>query len=83
MCFPFRMLAKGELVSLLQKCVEILQLSKSRKMKNALVQLEELVARFKQLDSELKIWFCVISIQEEIARRWYNREGGGVLNQTV
>uniref|UniRef100_A0AAX7VH05 Origin recognition complex subunit 3 n=1 Tax=Astatotilapia calliptera TaxID=8154 RepID=A0AAX7VH05_ASTCA len=69
-CFPFRMLAKGELVSLLQKCVEILQLSKSKKMKNALVQLEELLARFKQLD-------------KEIASRWYNREGGGVLNQTT
>uniref|UniRef100_A0AAX7TXV4 Origin recognition complex subunit 3 n=1 Tax=Astatotilapia calliptera TaxID=8154 RepID=A0AAX7TXV4_ASTCA len=41
----------GELVSLLQKCVEILQLSKSKKMKNALVQLEELLARFKQLDT--------------------------------
>lgn len=54
-CFPFRMLAKGELVSLLQKCVEILQLSKSKQMKNALVQLEELLARFKQLDSKLKI----------------------------
>lgn len=54
-CFPFRVLAKGELVSLLQKCVEILQLSKSKKMKNALVQLEELLARFKQLDSKLKI----------------------------
>uniref|UniRef100_A0AAX7VN20 Origin recognition complex subunit 3 n=1 Tax=Astatotilapia calliptera TaxID=8154 RepID=A0AAX7VN20_ASTCA len=39
-CFPFRMLAKGELVSLLQKCVEILQLSKSKKMKNALTLLE-------------------------------------------
>ncbi|XP_004540534.2 origin recognition complex subunit 3 [Maylandia zebra] len=46
-----KMLAKGELVSLLQKCVEILQLSKSKKMKNALVQLEELLARFKQLDT--------------------------------
>uniref|UniRef100_A0A669AZ02 Origin recognition complex subunit 3 n=1 Tax=Oreochromis niloticus TaxID=8128 RepID=A0A669AZ02_ORENI len=40
MCFPSRMLAKGEMVSLLQKCVEILQLSKSKKMKNALTLLE-------------------------------------------
>uniref|UniRef100_A0A669EK56 Origin recognition complex subunit 3 n=1 Tax=Oreochromis niloticus TaxID=8128 RepID=A0A669EK56_ORENI len=35
-----KMLAKGEMVSLLQKCVEILQLSKSKKMKNALTLLE-------------------------------------------
>ena len=47
------MLAKDELITLLQRCVEILQPVKSKKMKNALVQLEELLARFKQLDSKL------------------------------
>uniref|UniRef100_A0A3Q0T8K2 Origin recognition complex subunit 3 n=1 Tax=Amphilophus citrinellus TaxID=61819 RepID=A0A3Q0T8K2_AMPCI len=46
-----KMLAKDELVALLQRCVEILQSSKSKNMKNALVQLEELLAKFKQLDS--------------------------------
>uniref|UniRef100_A0A669DSS3 Origin recognition complex subunit 3 n=1 Tax=Oreochromis niloticus TaxID=8128 RepID=A0A669DSS3_ORENI len=51
MCFPSRMLAKGEMVSLLQKCVEILQLSKSKKMKNALVQLEELLTLLEMNES--------------------------------
>uniref|UniRef100_A0A3Q2PFU9 Origin recognition complex subunit 3 n=1 Tax=Fundulus heteroclitus TaxID=8078 RepID=A0A3Q2PFU9_FUNHE len=45
-----RMLAKDELISLLQKCAEVLQPVKSKQMKNARVQLEELLAKFKQLD---------------------------------
>uniref|UniRef100_A0A3Q2PFB7 Origin recognition complex subunit 3 n=1 Tax=Fundulus heteroclitus TaxID=8078 RepID=A0A3Q2PFB7_FUNHE len=47
-----RMLAKDELISLLQKCAEVLQPVKSKQMKNARVQLEELLAKFKQLDGE-------------------------------
>ncbi|XP_028251389.1 origin recognition complex subunit 3 [Parambassis ranga] len=46
-----RMLAKDELIALLQKCAEILQPVKSKKMKNAFSQLEELLAKFKQLDA--------------------------------
>lgn len=51
--FLLRMLAKDELMSLLQRCSEVLQPVKSKKMKTALVQLEELLARFKQLDGKL------------------------------
>lgn len=47
------MLAKDELISLLQRCLEILQQSKSKKMKSALSQLTELLAKFKQLDGKL------------------------------
>lgn len=54
--FPVRMLAKDELISLLQKCAEILQAVKSKKMKRAFVQLEELLDKFKQLDSEQETW---------------------------
>lgn len=46
-----KMLAKEELITLLQRCAEILQSAKSKKMKKALVQLEELLAKFKQLDT--------------------------------
>lgn len=51
--FVLRMLAKDELISLVQRCVEILQPVKSKKMKNASVQLKELLAKLKQLDCEL------------------------------
>ncbi|KAM4723479.1 origin recognition complex subunit 3 [Anableps anableps] len=46
-----KMLAKDELISLLQRCAEVLQSIKSKKMRNALVQLEELLAKFKQLNA--------------------------------
>ncbi|PWA22601.1 hypothetical protein CCH79_00015144, partial [Gambusia affinis] len=46
-----KMLAKEELISLLQKCAEVLQPLKSKKMKNALVQLEELLDKLKQLNA--------------------------------
>ncbi|XP_035023733.2 origin recognition complex subunit 3 isoform X1 [Hippoglossus stenolepis] len=46
-----KMLAKEELITLLQRCAEILQQVKSKEMKNALIQLEELLAKFKQLDT--------------------------------
>ncbi|XP_061600272.1 origin recognition complex subunit 3 [Cololabis saira] len=46
-----KMLAKDELILLLQKCAEILKSVKSKSVKKALVQLEELLAKFKQLDS--------------------------------
>lgn len=52
MLFPSRMLAKDELITLLQRCAEILQLVKSKKMKNAVVQLKDLLTKFKQLDSK-------------------------------
>lgn len=51
--FSPRMLAKDELISLLQRCLEILQQSKSKKIKNAHSQLAELLAKFKQLDGKL------------------------------
>ncbi|KAF3844934.1 hypothetical protein F7725_008097 [Dissostichus mawsoni] len=46
-----KMLAKDELISLLKKCAEILQHSKSKNMKSALLQLEAMLAKFKQLDT--------------------------------
>ncbi|XP_067335443.1 origin recognition complex subunit 3 isoform X4 [Channa argus] len=46
-----KMLAKDELISLLQRCAEILQPVKSKIMKSALSQLQELLAKFKQLDT--------------------------------
>ncbi|XP_028995450.1 origin recognition complex subunit 3 isoform X2 [Betta splendens] len=46
-----KMLAKDELITLLQRCAEVLQRVKSKKMKNAVVQLEELLSKFKQLDT--------------------------------
>lgn len=50
------MLAKDELISLLQRCVEILEPSKSKKMKSALGHLTDLLAKFKQLDGKLSEW---------------------------
>lgn len=47
------MLAKDELISLLQRCLEILQQSKTKKIKSAHGRLAELLAKFKQLDGKL------------------------------
>lgn len=47
-----RVLSKDELIASLQRCVDILQVVKSKKMKKALVQLKELLAKFMQLDSK-------------------------------
>ncbi|XP_035466420.2 origin recognition complex subunit 3 isoform X2 [Scophthalmus maximus] len=49
-----KMLAKDELITLLQRCADILQSVKSKKMRTAHVQLEELLAKFKQLDSAVE-----------------------------
>ncbi|XP_070698589.1 origin recognition complex subunit 3 isoform X2 [Pempheris klunzingeri] len=46
-----KMLAKDQLIVLLQRCAEILQPVKSKRMKSALVQLEDLLVKFKQLDT--------------------------------
>ncbi|TKS86679.1 Origin recognition complex subunit 3 [Collichthys lucidus] len=46
-----KMLAKDELIALLERCVETLQPVKSKKMKSALVQLKDLLAKLKQLDT--------------------------------
>uniref|UniRef100_A0A8D0A5I4 Origin recognition complex subunit 3 n=1 Tax=Sander lucioperca TaxID=283035 RepID=A0A8D0A5I4_SANLU len=43
-----KMLAKDELIALLQRCAEILQPAKSKKIKSALVQLEDMLTKFKQ-----------------------------------
>ena len=48
------MLAKDELVTALRKCAEILKPGKTKKTRAALVQLEELLAKFSLLDSKLK-----------------------------
>ncbi|KAM4625985.1 origin recognition complex subunit 3 [Polymixia lowei] len=45
------MLAKDELVAALQRCTEILQPAKSKRMRDVLVQLEQLLTKFKQLDT--------------------------------
>lgn len=50
--FFIRILAKDELVALLQQCAETLQSAKSKKMKNALVQLQELLTNFRQMDGK-------------------------------
>ena len=52
MCFVHRMLAKDELIVMLQRCVEILRPVKSKKMKATLCQLEEMLVKFKQLDGK-------------------------------
>ncbi|KAK2825988.1 hypothetical protein Q5P01_020202 [Channa striata] len=49
-----KMLAKDELISLLQRCAEILQPVKSKTMKMALDQLQELLAKFEQLDTAVE-----------------------------
>uniref|UniRef100_UPI0037E95890 origin recognition complex subunit 3 isoform X2 n=1 Tax=Semicossyphus pulcher TaxID=241346 RepID=UPI0037E95890 len=54
-----KMLAKDELITLLQKCAEILQPVKSKKMKNARVHLEDLLAKFKQPDVAAEAPPCV------------------------
>ncbi|XP_068436671.1 origin recognition complex subunit 3 isoform X2 [Clinocottus analis] len=46
-----KMLAKEQLIALLLRCGEILQAAKSKKIKLALVQLEDMLAKFKQLDT--------------------------------
>ncbi|XP_042244216.1 origin recognition complex subunit 3 [Thunnus maccoyii] len=46
-----KMLAKDELITLLQRCAEILQPVKSKRMKSAHVQLEDLLTKLKQLDT--------------------------------
>ncbi|KAK9533746.1 hypothetical protein VZT92_008846 [Zoarces viviparus] len=46
-----KMLAKDQLIALLQRCEETLQSVKSKKMKSARVQLGDTLARFKQLDT--------------------------------
>ncbi|XP_039993496.1 origin recognition complex subunit 3 isoform X2 [Xiphias gladius] len=58
-----KMLAKEELITLLQRCAEILRPVKSKKMRDALVQLEELLAKFKQLDTAVE---TVLSVEESI-----------------
>ncbi|XP_045918829.1 origin recognition complex subunit 3 [Micropterus dolomieu] len=46
-----KMLAKDELIALLQRCAEIMRPVKSKKIRKALVQLEDLLAKFEQLDT--------------------------------
>ncbi|XP_053191596.1 origin recognition complex subunit 3 [Scomber japonicus] len=46
-----KMLAKDELITSLQRCTEILQPVKSKRMKNACVQLDDLLTKLKQLDT--------------------------------
>uniref|UniRef100_A0A3Q3WLZ9 Origin recognition complex subunit 3 n=1 Tax=Mola mola TaxID=94237 RepID=A0A3Q3WLZ9_MOLML len=53
--------SKDELIASLQRCVDILQLVKSKKMKKALVQLKELLAKFMQLDAPPSTEDCVTS----------------------
>lgn len=46
------MLAKDELMALLQKCVDTLESVKSKRMKKALSELKELLSKFEQMDGE-------------------------------
>ncbi|KAG9336269.1 hypothetical protein JZ751_002616 [Albula glossodonta] len=45
-----RLLAKDELVSVLHKCIEILKPGKTKKIREALRQLQDFTAKFQQLD---------------------------------
>uniref|UniRef100_A0A8C5GTQ5 Origin recognition complex subunit 3 n=1 Tax=Gouania willdenowi TaxID=441366 RepID=A0A8C5GTQ5_GOUWI len=49
-----KMLAKDELITSLRKCSEILSSAKSKKMKKAFTELDELLAKFKHLDGKLE-----------------------------
>uniref|UniRef100_A0A8C4D9V3 Origin recognition complex subunit 3 n=1 Tax=Dicentrarchus labrax TaxID=13489 RepID=A0A8C4D9V3_DICLA len=71
-----KMLAKDELIASLQRCVEILQPVKSKKMKKALVELEELLAKFKQLDSKFLLCRLTwgLSLFSNNSYCWWNRE---------
>uniref|UniRef100_A0A4W6F2S8 Origin recognition complex subunit 3 n=1 Tax=Lates calcarifer TaxID=8187 RepID=A0A4W6F2S8_LATCA len=51
-----RMLAKDELITLLQRCAETLQSVKSKKMKNALVQLEDFTSPVKNLQKKTDLF---------------------------
>lgn len=46
------MVAKDELMALLQKCANNLESVKSKEMKKARVRLRELLAKFQQMDGE-------------------------------
>ncbi|XP_058472192.1 origin recognition complex subunit 3 isoform X1 [Solea solea] len=61
-----KMLAKDELITLLQRCAENLQTVKSKKMNAAFVQLEELLAKFKQLDTAAAAVETVPTVVESI-----------------
>lgn len=50
-----RMLAKDELTAAIQRCVDIVKPVESKTMKNALIQLEGLLAKIKQLDSSAEM----------------------------
>ncbi|KAM9707674.1 origin recognition complex subunit 3 isoform 2-T2 [Menidia menidia] len=67
-----RMLAKDELITLLQRCAEILHV-KSKKMKKTLVQMEELLAKFKQLDPASEMGSsaedCIISPVKNLQKK--------------
>ncbi|XP_077477400.1 origin recognition complex subunit 3 [Stigmatopora argus] len=53
-----KMLAKDELITLLQRCVEILQPCSSKKMKIAFMELEEMLGKFKLLDKYTELVQC-------------------------
>ncbi|KAG7224190.1 hypothetical protein INR49_019925, partial [Caranx melampygus] len=59
-----KMLAKDELITLLQRCAEILQSAKSKRMKKAFIQLEELLAKFKQLDNLFQLQKTLLEMNE-------------------
>ncbi|XP_068608538.1 origin recognition complex subunit 3 [Brachionichthys hirsutus] len=54
-----KMLAKDELVRLLQSCEGVLQLVKSKRMKAVVVRLKDLLTRFRQLDVSAEVPSCV------------------------
>lgn len=56
-----RLLAKDELVAILQKCEIILNSSKTKKMEAALGQLQNYLAKFDQLDSMFALTLCYFS----------------------
>ncbi|XP_049595343.1 origin recognition complex subunit 3 [Syngnathus scovelli] len=50
-----KMMAKDELIALLQRCTETLQPSNSKMMKSALVELEDMLSKFRQLDEASEV----------------------------
>uniref|UniRef100_A0A8C7Z9J0 Origin recognition complex subunit 3 n=1 Tax=Oryzias sinensis TaxID=183150 RepID=A0A8C7Z9J0_9TELE len=68
-----KMQAKDELVVSLRRCAEILRSVKSKTMKNACEQLEELLCRFQQLDAAVDVApsedECVLSPPKNLPKK--------------
>ncbi|XP_034621955.1 origin recognition complex subunit 3 isoform X2 [Trachemys scripta elegans] len=65
-----RMLAKDELVAILQKCVEIFISSPGKQFSNTVEKLEEFLARFQNLEAETnEVQDVSVSSQKELQKK--------------